>query len=646
VFRFYYFCLTALIKQAIMQKLFYFFIFLWLHLFYLPHQAHSQTEEYANGKKLTLTDYLGLAAQKEKEGLPRDASHFLNQAATIHWEKKEYDKAIEYFEKSLELNESIGNEQGISGISSNLGMIYTDKQQYDKAANYFDKVIAFRKKGKDKGSLVACYINASVVLNNLKDHNKAANYLEEALRLSKESNNAEQMKSCYGMLSETYEKAGIADKAKENFDMYRTFHEMIQRDKEITYKQSAEEARLRIMLVEAEKKNKELALHAANSEIKEQAKALTASDSTNNALTASMTKQELTLFAMRKEARVKELELEQQEELLQRGRLIRYGLLGILGLLSAFAFFIYRSYREKKQTNWKLKRQNQEISEQQSIIIVQKNDIEKALAEIADKNHNIIASINYAQRIQAAVLRDKSTLKQLLPDSFILFRPRDVVSGDFYWFQDYKNQQTGENLLLLAAVDCTGHGVPGAFMSMIGANLLNQIVSNNIVSPEKVLEAMHQGISTSLRQKDTENQDGMDMVFCTLNTTTKKMETAGAKNQMYYIQQNELVEIKGDKQAIGGKTNANAAELAGCFTKTTVDISLPTTIYLFTDGYQDQFGGKESKKFMTRNMKNLFLEIYKQPADEQLKIVEKTIVDWIGKNHQIDDILVMGANIN
>jgi serine phosphatase RsbU (regulator of sigma subunit) len=622
-----------------MKLFFYFFIVIF---WFFSQPVLGQTVEYANGKKLTIEDYLALADKKEQEGLPRDASHFLNQAATIHWENKEFTKAIAYFERSLKLNESIGNEQGVSGISSNLGMIYADMQEFEKAAFYFDKVIDFRKKGKDKVSLIACYVNAAVVLNNLKNYTKAADYLESSLLLAREMNNPDQMKSCYGMLSETYEKAGQTDKAKQYFEMYRTFHEMIQRDKELVYKQSAEESRLRVLLVEAEKKNKEFALTSAKAEIKEQAKTLTAFDSANNALTASMTKQELALFAMRKEARVKELELETQEDKIRQDRIIKYGLLVVLLLLSGFAFFIYRSYREKRKTNWQLKKQNKEISEQQDIIVVQKNDLEKAFTQITEKTHNITASINYAQRIQSAVLRDKTALNQLIPESFILFKPRDIVSGDFYWFQEWKSPNTGETKILISAIDCTGHGVPGAFMSMIGANLLNQIVSNHITSPDEVLAEMHKGISTSLRQKDTDNQDGMDMVFCTIDLKQKKMETAGAKNQMYYIQNNELIEIKGNKDAIGGKESAKT-DLK--FSKTTVDMSQPTVIYLFTDGYQDQFGGENNKKFMTKNMKDMFLKIHNKSAAEQLQVIDKTIVDWIGDRHQIDDILVMGARV-
>ena len=591
-----------------------------------------------SGKKLGLADFLELAAQKEKAGDNREASRYLNEAATVHWERKEFDKAIEYFERSLKLNDAIGNEQGMSGINSNLGMIYADKQQYAKAVDYFDKVLEFRQKGKDKESLISSYVNASVALNNIKGYEKSAMYLEAALELAQEMNNVELMKSCYGMLSETYTKAGEAEKAKKYFDMYRTFHEMLQRDKELVYKQSAEEARLRMELVEVEKRNKELALASAQKEIQEQEKSLTSFDSANHALVKSMTKQELA-------AKLQQVQFEQkqqeQENKLKEERLIRYAFLAILVGILIFGLFFYSNYREKRNTYKKLKAQHLAIIEQQELIITQKTELEKNFSLIEDKNQNITASITYAQRIQAAMLTDIQNLQKLVPESFILFKPRDIVSGDFYWFREYTNENH-EKIIVLAAVDCTGHGVPGAFMSMIGSNLLTQIIANTIISPELVLQELHRGITVALHQEDGQNKDGMDMVFCSINQQQHTMEFAGAKNPLFYIQNGQLYEIKGDRHPIGGKDKDDNARI---FTKHTVDITQPTYIYLFTDGYQDQFGGADNRKFMIKRMRELFLNIYTEPMQTQKMLLKTTIQDWKGKEHQVDDILVMGCKV-
>jgi serine phosphatase RsbU (regulator of sigma subunit) len=604
----------------------------------VSNNCFAQQEFIASGKKLGLADFLELAAQKEAAGDNREASRYLNQAATIHWEKKEYDKAITYFEKSLKLNEAIGNEQGMSGINSNLGMIYADQQQYAKAVDCFDKVLEHKQKGNDKESLIYTYINASVVLNNIKEYAKSAMYLEAALDIAQELSNTEQMKSCYGMLSETYTKAGESEKAKKYFDMYRTFHEMLQRDKELVYKQSAEESRLRMQLAEFEKQNKELALAAAKKEIKEQAKTLDQYDSTNQALLVNMSKQELL-------AKWKEAELtnttQRHEAKLNEEKQIRYAVLAIMAIMLIAGAFLYRSYREKRKINHQLAEQNAEILAQQDIIVAQKDELEKHFDLIAEKNQNITASITYAQRIQAAMLTDTQNLQKLISQSFIFFKPRDIVSGDFYWFKEWTGNH-GEKKVLVAAVDCTGHGVPGAFMSMIGSNLLHQIVANDIVSPELVLQELHKGITTALHQENGENKDGMDMVLCTFDKKHKKVEFAGAKNKLLYIQNNEIHEIKGDKHPIGGK---DKTESSRTFTKHTIDTKQPTTFYLFTDGYQDQFGGIDNRKFMISQLKQLLLSIHSKEMAEQKTIVKDTIEKWRGKEHQIDDILVMGVKV-
>jgi serine phosphatase RsbU (regulator of sigma subunit) len=280
--------------------------------------------------------------------------------------------------------------------------------------------------------------------------------------------------------------------------------------------------------------------------------------------------------------------------------------------------------------------------QQQEEILTQRDELEKNFELIESKNQHITASITYAQRIQAAMLTDTQNLQKLLPNSFILFKPRDIVSGDFYWFRKGKNTD-GEIKIMLAAVDCTGHGVPGAFMSMIGSNLLNQILANGTTSPELVLQELHQGITLALHQDNGENKDGMDMVFCTIDHQKQMMEVAGAKNPILYIQNGELHEIKGDRHPIGGKDKDDNARI---FAKHTIAISQPTYLYLFTDGYQDQFGGKDNRKFMIKRMREMFLANYREPMPKQEIIFNQIIEDWKNGQHQIDDILLIGCAIN
>jgi serine phosphatase RsbU (regulator of sigma subunit) len=258
---------------------------------------------------------------------------------------------------------------------------------------------------------------------------------------------------------------------------------------------------------------------------------------------------------------------------------------------------------------------------------------------IAKKNKDITSSITYAKRIQEAMLPSFSLIKKHIPEVFVLFKPRDVVSGDFYYFD---NQ---EHINIIAVVDCTGHGVPGAFMSMIGNDILNTIIHDKeILQPNKILYWLDILIRKALKQNENENRDGMDMTICTINTENKEIQYSGAMNPLYYWQENTatLQEIKATKKPIGGKILNNDEFILHNISYQSVE---NTVLYLCTDGFQDQFGGKDNKKFMTKRFKELLLSIAHLPILEQGKILDATITEWIGHRDQTDDITVMGIKI-
>lgn len=286
--------------------------------------------------------------------------------------------------------------------------------------------------------------------------------------------------------------------------------------------------------------------------------------------------------------------------------------------------------------------------------------IERQNQEINKATQKVRASINYAKRIQNAILPHRSTIENAFDDAFVLFKPRDIVSGDFFWFADKGNKK------FLAAVDCTGHGVPGAFMSMIGNDLLDEII--NVLEIEEVnviLAEMHKRVRKALKQEDTDNRDGMDMSLCMIDLERNVLEFAGAKNPLIYIQENEdgkseLKTIKGDKVPIGGVQR----EKERIFTKHTIKLhrnqsilangegveeiqptTKPINFYIFSDGYQDQFGGRNGRKFMIKNMRNLLLKIHDQPMASQRETLKEIIEMWMEDEQQTDDILVLGFRL-
>ncbi len=266
----------------------------------------------------------------------------------------------------------------------------------------------------------------------------------------------------------------------------------------------------------------------------------------------------------------------------------------------------------------------------------QKSLIEKSQRQITD-------SINYASRIQEAFLPPQKKIQAAFPDSFIFFRPRNVVSGDFYWFADLRNNENPLPKIIIAAVDCTGHGVPGALMSMLGNSFLNQIILHHqIIQPDQILNALDKQIKTTLNQDETDNEDGMDIAICVIDVDKNELEFAGAENPMVYIANSKAHIVKGDPQSIAGWSIKEKKP----FTKYSISFDKPVTIYLFSDGYQDQFGGKSSRKFLRSRLIKLFEEIHHLPMQKQKKVIEQKFEKWKENHRQVDDVLIIGFKCN
>lgn len=270
----------------------------------------------------------------------------------------------------------------------------------------------------------------------------------------------------------------------------------------------------------------------------------------------------------------------------------------------------------------------------------QKGEIEKRNALIDKKNQDITASINYARRIQMAALPPTSQIYQALPNSFIFFEPRDIVSGDFYWFSRV------EGKLFIAALDCTGHGVPGAFMSLIGNKLLNEIIiTKGIHEVDEILNALHHGVFDSLKQDENAAQDGMDVSICMINYFEKTVEFAGASHPLILIEDGKLKEIKGDRMHIGGFQKNKASQQ---FTKKSLaintDVNAKQTFYLFSDGFRDQFG-ESNGKYGKKRFKDLLLHIHEEPLKKQRISLRDEFLAWKGQEKQLDDILVIGFQV-
>jgi serine phosphatase RsbU (regulator of sigma subunit) len=300
----------------------------------------------------------------------------------------------------------------------------------------------------------------------------------------------------------------------------------------------------------------------------------------------------------------------------EKQKIITYSVSVGLILVLALAIFIFRGYRQKQKAN---------------LLLADKNKI------IEEKNKDITDSINYALRIQHSMLPSKEEINTSLPQNFILFKPKAIVSGDFYFFHKNNNE------VFIAAADCTGHGVPGALMGMVGSSKLNEAVSISTDTSE-ILRHLNKGIKTSLRQSEgiESTKDGMDIALCLLDIENRSIKFSGANRPMWIIRKdkNELEEIKGTKRAIGGFTHEHQE-----FESHNIQLYQGDTFYIFSDGYGDSFSGHDRKKLTIRKFAQILLDIQQLSMIEQEKHLDSFIENWRGGTDQVDDILVIGVRL-
>ncbi|TAE71699.1 MAG: HAMP domain-containing protein [Bacteroidetes bacterium] len=311
---------------------------------------------------------------------------------------------------------------------------------------------------------------------------------------------------------------------------------------------------------------------------------------------------------------------------------------------------IKNKIQEQNILNEDLSEKYRKIQEQNEELETQKNFIENQNKLIQDKNNRITESINYAKRIQTAMLPENDDLSENFADFFIYYQPKDIVSGDFYWFDVVQIRE--KKYFIMAVADCTGHGVPGAILSMLGSNLLSNFVTyQKIINPQKILYLLDKYIKEELNQVNNQtgiSQDGMEIGVCTIDLDTLKMDFSGGGRPIYIFRNSELIELKGDKITIGGVGYTSKNEVADQYFKIntqTFQLQKDDTIYLFSDGYKDQFGSDNNVKIGTKLFKNILTEMQNIPLSLQKNHIETYFNDWKREYEQIDDVLVIGFKI-
>jgi signal transduction histidine kinase len=507
----------------------------------------SQNDEYKkDGAKMTVADYLAASDKKKNEGDYKEASRFMNGAATWHWEKKEYEKAIEYFLQSIKLNEKVDNQQGIIGIKNNLGMIYADLRQYDLAYQNFTLVLAERRKAKEPVSIIASLINLSVITNNLKEYDKSIVYLQEALDLALKMGDAEQMRSCYGMMAETYEKKGDTKNMLKYFDLYKTFHEKAQSTKINKLKISEEEAKLRARLLEIENRMKDNSIAQQSNIIAEQQKELAGLNAEQQKLHQTMTKREMLLKLTQEEVKVKDLKLKEQQTQAELKDVKQNNIRNILIIAFLAAILIvlilWWQNKQKKKINLLLRQQKQQLVEQTETLHIQAEELAAQADEIYAKNVTLTQTNTVKDKILSIISHDLRSPLSMIVGFLDLLESGDLDKDETLTLVYQLKNSTNNTLMMLdnllgwARSQMQGIvATPSVFnltsLAEEKLELLNEIAKNkeitlvNAIKPNQMVKADKNQIGVVLQNLITNaikftHKGG----FVTLDTVTNQEE--------------------------------------------------------------------------------------------------------------------------
>jgi len=551
-------------------------------------ETYNQQENHDNAKY-----YLNNAIEIfriEKDSIRLASS--LHNLGYLNYSMGQYDTALIIYEKTFEIYQKLGNlTEEYGRCLGNIGLVYSRLSEFDKAEDYLLRAIELLDKLGDDYAVTEYTIEYAGILQHKGEISKAIGFATLSFENAVKNKIIELERDAAYRLARLYQVSGRYDSAYHYQSLFISANDSIK-----SYKSIQKMADLRTVF-EVSKKQAEV-------------------------------------------------------NVLKKNKLIQ--LIVILGLglilLLALGLIILYYYNLKQSRKFTavlderrilLEKQSTELKEQNDKIILANEELKQLNETANSQKAEIISSINYAQRMQSAILPPEAYITELLNENFILYKPKDIVSGDFYWIKQVNHY------IILVSADCTGHGVPGALMSMLGISHLNEIVQNReITQANQILNELRKQIKNSLRQsgKREGSRDGIDLALCVIDTRTNVMQYSGANSPLYLIKNNngEVVfkEFRADPMPVGVHFSSDKS-----FTNNVIQLEIGDTFYIFSDGYPDQIGGDKKHRFTTEKLKSILLEIHDQPMYEQKEILEQILNDWMGEHAQTDDILVIGARV-
>jgi tetratricopeptide (TPR) repeat protein/serine phosphatase RsbU (regulator of sigma subunit) len=593
-----------------------------------------------------------------------------NNIGVIHWNEGNYDLAIEYYQKALDIYKKTNDRNGIAKSYNNIGVVYDDMKNTPKALEYYKQAIELYKALGEKHGLSAIYNNMGVIYKIKAEKASSTSLIEVYV-----TNAIDYYKKSLDIAKELADKSGIALIEGNLASLYLLLgqstnnRELLRRT--VNYALSAYKISIEIGSIPYQNDFSSHLMNAYRS-LGDTVKAFKFAEiyiKTRQTLFNSEKSKALADAEAQFQSEKKQQEIDRQRILLEnqlleasRQRTYRNGVILALVLSLLLTIIAFRGYRLKKsknriitEKNAILEQANAEILTQSDELKAQRDMVMKQNRELGEMHSHITNSLQYAQSIQAAILPSETVIEQISKDYFVLIKPCELVSGDFFWAASFDCYQ------IFCIADCTGHGVPGAFMSILGITALNDIVTRHrITKPDEILRLLRENVIEALSQNDPHHlhKDGIDLAICVFNTKTRELQYSGAGIPLWMVVKNSLSEIIGDYP----KTSLNGLSLFDIKSNSTPVGQSPilkpfinhsfalkdieTRIYLITDGFADQFNEINRKKYMVSRLKSLVLENCSNSMAQQKLIFENEFTSWMGSSYQVDDVAVLGIMLN
>lgn len=537
---------------------------------------------------------------KQNKSFKQEASCLMG-IGNVYSSMKSYDLSLSYYSQSLKYFEGQRDSTFVSYLLTNIAEVYATLKQDDKELEYHRKALKIKEELKDEYGLVYSYSNMAVLLARIEKKDSALYYANKAIEISKAINNQEFLTSSYQALGNVYAKFKQYNDAIKYYDMALVIARKLLNTK-TECGLLKEMAELYIKLGDYKNATNYLS------------EFIVMNDSINNVETKKSFDQLQTQFETEK----KEKEISLLNERDKKRQIVIYSIIGLSLLLGLLSFVLFNRFRLKRRVANELEIRNTEISNQ-------KNIIEEKQKEITD-------SIHYAKRIQNTLLTHKDFISHYIPFNFIFFKPKDIVSGDFYW------AVKKDNYFYLAVCDSTGHGVPGAFISLLNIGFLTEAINEkNITEPNLVFNYVRERLINSVSREG--QKDGFDGILLRINSVTKEISYAASNNAPVLVSDNQIFELQKDRMPVGQDDRMESFNLY------TIKYNKEDTLYLYTDGFADQFGGPKGKKYKGKSLNNHLLSIHQLPMNEQQTQLNQRFEEWRGDLEQVDDVCVIGLKL-